>query len=175
MIDTSSRVSDQKSAEEASRKIERSLITRLRLAVSKPILRQMRGMTLGSRVAVVDDDGRFLLVKQTYAPGWIFPGGGVERGETCVQSALRELQEEAAVTVIGELGLRGIYSNHRSFPGDHLLFYVCRNYRRGEFKPNLEIAGAEFFKADTLPEKVEGGSRRRIAEMVSGAPPSLEW
>ena len=165
----------QRNAEAISHKIERSLLTKLRLAVSKPILRQVRGMTLGSRVAVIDEQGRFLLVKQTYTTGWIFPGGGVERGETCLDAALRELREEAAVSALGPLELQGIFSNHLNFPGDHLLFYICRKFHCGNFKPNLEIAGAEFFAGNTLPDKVEGGTARRIAEIAAGASPSLEW
>ena len=156
-------------------KIERSLITRLRLSMTKPILRLTRGMTLGSRVAVIDDQQRILLVKPTYIKGWILPGGGVERGETCLEAALRELEEEAAVVPVGPLDFRGIHSNHRSFPGDHLLFYVCRKFENRGFKANLEIAAVEFFHADKLPETVDGGSRRRIAELVSGAEPALDW
>ena len=114
-------------------------------------------------------------MKQTYASGWIFPGGGVERGETCLQAGLRELQEEAAVTAMGDLELRGIFSNHQNFPGDHLLFYVCRAFERGVFVPNMEIAGAEFFASDALPDQVEGGTRRRIAELMMQTAPSLEW
>ena len=170
MIDTSHR-----NVEAATRKTERSLITKLRLAVTKPILRQMRGMTLGSRVAAIDAEGRFLLVKPTYTVGWILPGGGVERGETCLQAALREMEEESAVFATGPLELRGIYSNHRSFPGDHLLFYVCRQFERRVFKPSLEIAAAQFFAADALPDVIDGGSRRRIVELVAGTEASLEW
>lgn len=156
-------------------KTERSMITRLQLAVMKPIMRQVRGMTLGSRVAVIDERQRFLLVKPTYLKGWILPGGGVERGETCLTAALRELVEEAAIEPEGALEFRGIHSNHANFPGDHLLFYVCRKFVQRPFKGNLEIAAAEFFNADTLPDIVDGGSRRRIQELVSGSEPSLDW
>jgi 8-oxo-dGTP pyrophosphatase MutT (NUDIX family) len=41
---------------------------------------------------------RFLLVTARRSPGtWIFPKGHVERGETVVEAALRELEEEAGV------------------------------------------------------------------------------
>lgn len=156
-------------------KISRSLITKLRLAVTQPVSRQLRGMTLGSRVAVIDKQKRFLLVKHTYTPGWIFPGGGVERGETCEMAAVRELREEAAIEVKGPLQLMGIFSNHQAFPGDHLLFYVLRDFEQLAFKPNLEIADAQFFHATELPEKVNGGSRRRIDEILSGVPVSGHW
>jgi 8-oxo-dGTP diphosphatase len=47
-------------------------------------------------------DGRILLIKRAYAPYqnlWTFPGGRMEAGETPEQCAVRELQEELAITV----------------------------------------------------------------------------
>jgi 8-oxo-dGTP pyrophosphatase MutT (NUDIX family) len=156
-------------------RVSRSLVTRLRLLVSRPIWRLQRGMTMGSRVAIIDDDGRFLLVKHTYTPGWIFPGGGVERGESCEMAALREIDEEAQVKPLAPLLLHGIHSNHQAMAGDHLAFYILRQFERRPFKPNLEIADARFFHAQDLPQRVDGGSRRRIQELTTGARPSPDW
>jgi 8-oxo-dGTP pyrophosphatase MutT (NUDIX family) len=153
----------------------RSLWTKLKLRMIRPYLRFSRGMTLGARTAVIDGEGQFLLVKQTYTPGWIFPGGGVERGEACETSAVRELMEEAAVEAREDLQLVGMFNNHHSMKGDHLAFFVLRAFQQHPFTANAEIADARFFHASDLPEKVEGGSRRRIEELVSGKKPSLEW
>jgi 8-oxo-dGTP pyrophosphatase MutT (NUDIX family) len=40
-----------------------------------------RRMTLGVRVVLLDGN-RVFLIRHTYLPGWQFPGGGVEPGET---------------------------------------------------------------------------------------------
>ena len=143
--------------------------------VTQRALRWSRGMTLGARTAAIDGEGRFLLVQHTYSPGWLFPGGGVEFGETCEEAAIRELHEEAAVTAKGPLRLHGIFSNHESFPGDHLAFYVHREFAWSGFTPTREIASAEFFAADKLPSGLLPSARRRIDELTGKAPVSLQW
>ncbi len=170
MVDTSERL-----AVNEEHPIARSPLTKLRLIVQRPIFRFIRGMTLGSRTAVIDGEGRFMLVKQTYAPGWIFPGGGVERGETCEEAAFREVEEEAAIFAKGALEFRGIFSNDKEMRGDHLAFYVLREFEQRPFVPNFEIADARFFHVDDLPTHVNGGTRRRIAELAQGVPQSLFW
>jgi ADP-ribose pyrophosphatase YjhB (NUDIX family) len=155
--------------------IARSPLTRFRILLTRPILRLVRGMTLGSRTAVIDAEGRFMLVKQTYAPGWIFPGGGVERGETCEQAALREVEEEASIFARGSLELKGLFSNEKDMRGDHLAFFVLRDFEQKPFTPNLEIADARFFHPTELPPNMNAGTRRRIAELVDGNPVSLFW
>jgi len=47
-----------------------------------------------------DGDCRFLLVlsRLTRRPLWEFPKGGVDEGETLIQTATRELQEETGIT-----------------------------------------------------------------------------
>ena len=137
--------------------------------------RFIRGMTLGARVAVIDKQGRFLLVKQSYAPGWLFPGGGVERGETCEHAALRELHEEAEVTAKEPLHLHGIFSNHATFPGDHLVIYVLREFDWNGFTPTAEITAAQFFASDALPNDVQQSTLRRILELTGKEKISTQW
>jgi len=51
-------------------------------------------------VALMDRNGRILLVKRRFEPGkglWSIPGGLVELGETIREAALRELEEETGV------------------------------------------------------------------------------
>jgi len=43
---------------------------------------------------------QLLLVKTSYRRGYGLPGGGLERGETAAQAAVRELQEQALQQVI---------------------------------------------------------------------------
>jgi ADP-ribose pyrophosphatase YjhB (NUDIX family) len=136
----------------------------------------MRGMTLGTRTLVLkEEDREVLLVRHGYAPGWLLPGGGVERGETIFQAAVRELLEEAAVEAEEEPWLHGFYLNERQFRGDHVACLVLRKFRLGEFRRGIEIAEARFFPISALPDGTTGGTRRRIAEVTQGVAPSREW
>ena len=137
--------------------------------------RWRRALTLGARVAVFDENNRVLLVRHTYQDGWIFPGGGVEFGETARDAAIREIKEEAGIIAASEPELFGIYSNHASFPGDHLVFYVVRDFHREPWRPDSEIAAAEFFDAARLPVDVNVGSRRRLDEIAGHAAKSALW
>lgn len=42
-------------------------------------------------------DGRVLMLKPTYRPGWSLPGGAIDVGETPLEGALRELLEETGI------------------------------------------------------------------------------
>lgn len=56
--------------------------------------------TEGAHVLVTDEAGRILVVRTTYlGPGWMLPGGRVERGETPHAAAAREVMEETGLEV----------------------------------------------------------------------------
>lgn len=59
--------------------------------------------TEGAHVYVTDDAGRVLVVRTTYlGPGWMLPGGRVERGERPHEGAARETREETGLEVAVE-------------------------------------------------------------------------
>jgi 8-oxo-dGTP pyrophosphatase MutT (NUDIX family) len=140
-----------------------------------PWFRLTRGATLGVRAVVIDAGGKVLLVQHSYAPGWILPGGGVERGETAYQAVRREVHEEAGIVIEGEPALHGIFANHQQFMGDHLACFLVRRYRQEPFTRTPEIAAAEFFLPTELPAGTTGGTKRRLAEILNGAAIAPDW
>ena len=158
---------DEKKSKQASRLVSWGLHTYWRFA---------RGMTLGVRAVVLDRQGRVFLIRHTYVPGWHLPGGGVETGETALEALTRELQEEACIAIDEPPQLAGVYFNNRISRRDHVLVYVIRHFTvLGAKQPDREIAEAGFFPLDSLPEGATGATRRRLAEILDGEPPSATW
>lgn len=132
-------------------------------------------LTLGARVMLIDGD-KVLLIRHTYVPGWQFPGGGVDPGETVEAAARREVVEETGYRIDGPLELFGIYHNRIATNRDHVALYVGREFERQfEFRPNREIAEAAWFEKGALPQKITPATSQRIDEVFDGAPRRDVW
>jgi ADP-ribose pyrophosphatase YjhB (NUDIX family) len=109
-------------------------------------------------------------------PGWHFPGGGVETGETAHAALEREVREECELALTGPAVLRSVHFNRQSSRRDHVLLYVASEFEvLAEKRRDLEIAEARFFPLDALPESTTPATRRRLAELFDGAEMSKYW
>jgi ADP-ribose pyrophosphatase YjhB (NUDIX family) len=150
----------------------------------EPLLRRIfhfywrfaRGMTLGVRAVVLDDDNRVFLVKHGYVSGWHLPGGGVETGETFGEALRRELMEEGRIELTGEPVLQGLFLNSHVSVRDHVAVYLVRHFRQDRLpEANREIAECGFFEAGALPAETTEGTRLRISEVLEGKAPIATW
>lgn len=149
---------------------------RLQTRLLHVYFRLKRGMTLGVRAAVLNDRGEVFLVRHTYTPGWHLPGGGVEVGETMVDALVKELREEACISLTGPAALFGLYFNRRISGRDHVALYVVRDFVVEAVKrPDMEIAEAGWFAVDALPQATTSATRLRLAEIAGDRAPVAEW
>ena len=131
---------------------------------------------MGAQGMVIDDRARVLLVRHGHRPGWHFPGGGVEKNETVRETLRRELLEETGVVIEGPAEFVGLYANFKNFPSDHIALFAVRDWSQKTIpEPNMEIAEQGFFAIDALPPGTTSGTRARIAEYFSAAPPACSW
>ena len=151
---------------------------------SEPALRRLfhlywrfaRGMTLGVRAVVLDNDNRVFLVRHSYVAGWHLPGGGVEVGETLDDALRRELAEEGRIEVIGEPVLHGVFLNSHVSRRDHVAVYLVKNFRQDRPpESNREIVACGFFEVGMLPEGTTQGTRLRVSEVLEGREPIPTW
>lgn len=134
-------------------------------------------MTLGVRAIVFDEKANSVfLVRHTYVPGWQLPGGGVERGETFMETLEKELREECNIVLKGSPQLFALYKNAHASPRDHVALYVCRQFEQTEPRlPDREIAECGFFPLDNLPEGTTPSTKRRLQEALSDLEPLPLW
>lgn len=64
-----------------------------------------RPRTFGAHALAFTPEGKVVLVKLRYAPGWRVPGGGRHPGEPAEEAALRELREEIGMSAHGRVRL----------------------------------------------------------------------
>ncbi|MAU52040.1 MAG: DNA mismatch repair protein MutT [Roseovarius sp.] len=135
-----------------------------------------RGLTLGVRAIVRSNDGRFLLVRHTYTPGWHFPGGGVEKGESAEAALRSELREETGLSLVGRPVLHGVFHNCAVSRCDHVLTYLCDvTGSLPEIPPSHEIAEFGYFDFNALPDDTDPGTVRRMREIVEDVPRGDVW
>ncbi|MBL8573551.1 MAG: NUDIX domain-containing protein [Hyphomicrobiaceae bacterium] len=151
----------------------------------KPVTRRViaawalltRSMILGVRVVAFDCEGRILLVRHSYLPGWYLPGGGVDPGETCLAAAARELGEETGHASPRPLTLLGLFHNARFSRRNHVALYRADDCEpvRAVAIPNAEIVEIGWFAPSALPADATDATRRRLDEVLNARPPAETW
>jgi ADP-ribose pyrophosphatase YjhB (NUDIX family) len=128
---------------------------------------------MGAAALVLDAQGRVLLVRHGYNPGWRLPGGGVGRGELPEDAVLRELREEVGLTG----GSASFVSLHSRKAGWATMVVALYRVAGGEldFRPNLEIREICFADPRQPPPGSTPATLRRLSEFLGHAQLSPHW
>lgn len=115
-----------------------------------------------------------LLVRHSYQPGWMLPGGGVGRAEPPTDAIMRELREEVGMTGASAPELFALYTRRAGW-ATNLVAVFCVDEIEVDFKPNLEIVDARFADPDDLPAETTLPTARRIREALGHEPRRPFW
>ena len=112
---------------------------------------------------ISNGDGAILLVRSPRR-GWEFPGGQVEVGETLTQALVREVREEAGISLsIGSLV--GIYSNIRK--PTKIMFGFLGQWLEGDLSTSSESPETEWVpRAESLRRITHPAIYARLKDML---------
>lgn len=134
------------------------------------VLRRPTPLSTGD-AAIIDDDGRILLIRRSDNGKWAMPGGALEVGETPAEGVIREALEETGVTceVVAFVGVHDSRRIGAETPHHLYMFsFLCRPLAGHDLqtKPPTanEILDRRWFHKDGLPPNLDPGHATRIPQ-----------
>lgn len=124
-----------------------------------------RPKTFGAHALALTPQGKLILVRLRYAPGWRLPGGGRHPDEPPLDAALRELREEIGMTSHGEAKAardveESVYSKR-----DTASLVIVRDVRYRQ-RWSWEVEKVREVRLDALPADISPTSRAWIEGLL---------
>ena len=110
-----------------------------------------RPRTFGAHALALTPEGKVILVRLRYAPGWRLPGGGRAESEDPRDAVLRELREEIGMTAHGPVQLGAELEESTDFKRDLASLLVVRDVRYTPPRWSWEVEAIVETPLDDLP------------------------
>jgi 8-oxo-dGTP pyrophosphatase MutT (NUDIX family) len=110
-----------------------------------------RPRTFGAHALALTPEGKIILVRLRYAPGWRLPGGGRNEREDPRDAVLRELREEIGMTDHGEVRLACELEEATDFKRDLASLLLVRDVRYAPRRWSWEVEQIMEATLDALP------------------------
>lgn len=120
----------------------------------------------GAAAAIVDADGRLLVVKENYdRRRYTLPGGAVETGETPLDAVVRETHEETGVSV----RIDNVIGLYRLVNGFTATLFRCSIENGEPALPDTgEISAVEWLRFDEIPHPQSNLLHHALDDIVAG-------
>jgi 8-oxo-dGTP pyrophosphatase MutT (NUDIX family) len=113
-----------------------------------------RPRTFGAHALALTPEGKLILVKLRYAPGWRLPGGGRNKDEDPRDAVLRELAEEIGMTSHGRVTLAAELEQQPDFKRDLAALLVVRDVAYAPRRWSWEVERVIEVPPGDLPEDI---------------------
>lgn len=131
---------------------------------------------LDTRAAIFQDD-RILLVRERNGT-WSLPGGWVDVGLSVKENIIKEVREEAGLTVSADrvIAVQDREKHNRPIYAYKVckIFFLC-TVLSGQFEKNTETSESRYFALDELPELAEEKNTREQVAMCFAARDDTYW
>lgn len=127
--------------------------------------------------AAIFRDGKILLVKENNGK-WSLPGGWVDVNVSVGENTVKEVKEEAGLDVTADRLIAVQDRAKHNLPvyayGICKIFVLC-SVVGGEFRPNIETVGFDYFDENALPELAEEKNNAGQIKMCFEAYRDKDW
>lgn len=113
-----------------------------------------RPRTFGAHALALTPQGKVILVRLRYAPGWRLPGGGRAPDEAPREAVLRELREEIGMISHGQVTLAAELEERPDFKRDLAALLVVRDVRYRPKRWSWEVEAVCEAPLDRLPPRL---------------------
>jgi len=110
-----------------------------------------RPRTFGAHALAFTPEGKVILVRLRYAPGWRLPGGGRAEREEPRDAVLRELREEIGMVSHGEVRLTDELEESADYKRDLATLLIVRDVRYQPRRWSWEVEAILEAPLDDLP------------------------